>query len=121
MYILDGLGHATPSATYLEPSQASCVIVSGFRAALDLDIYPLSNLIRSRFAERAKPGQGKTVLFMHIGFVMAPLTDLCVRPPPVQTSLASVMAVPTPSQWGLPLNTCLESLNLWQGYYCHCT
>ena len=30
-----GLGHATRSAAYL--SQASCVIVSGFRATLDLD------------------------------------------------------------------------------------
>ena len=28
-------------------TQASCVIVSGFRAALDLDTYPLSNLINS--------------------------------------------------------------------------
>ena len=35
--LIDGLGHATWSATYL--SQASCVIVSGFRAALDLDTY----------------------------------------------------------------------------------
>ena len=49
-------------------SQASCVIVSGFRAALDLDTYPLSNLIRPRFAERTKPGRGKPVLIMHIGF-----------------------------------------------------
>ena len=49
-------------------SQASCVIVSGFRAALDLDTYPLSNLIRPRCAERAKPGRGKPVLIMHIGF-----------------------------------------------------
>ena len=38
---------------------ASCVIVSGFRAALDLDTYPLRNLIRPRCAERAKPGRGK--------------------------------------------------------------
>ena len=38
---------------------ASCVIVSGFRAALDLDTYPHRNLIRSRCAERAKPGRGK--------------------------------------------------------------
>ena len=49
-------------------SQASCVIMSGFRAALDLDTYPLSNLIRPRCAERAKPGRGKPVLIMHIGF-----------------------------------------------------
>ena len=49
-------------------SQASCVIVSGFRAALDLDTYPLSNLIRPRCAERTKPGRGKPVLIMHIGF-----------------------------------------------------
>ena len=42
--------------------------MSGFRAALDLDIYPLRNLIRPRYAERAKPGRGKPVLIMHIGF-----------------------------------------------------
>ena len=54
------------SATYL--SQASCVIVSGFRAALDFDTYPLSNLIRPRCAKRAKPGRGKPVLIMHIDF-----------------------------------------------------
>ena len=44
-------------------SQASCMIVSGFGAALDLDTYPLSNLIRPRCAEQAKPGRGKTVMF----------------------------------------------------------
>ena len=44
------------------------MIVSGFRAALDLDTYPLSTLIRPRCAERAKPGRGKPVLIMHIGF-----------------------------------------------------
>ena len=43
-------------------SQASCVIVSGFRAALDLGTYPLSNLIRPRCAERAKPSRSKPVL-----------------------------------------------------------
>ena len=47
---------------------AICVIVSGFRAALDLNTYPLRNLIRPRCAERAKPGRGKPVLIMHIGF-----------------------------------------------------
>ena len=52
-------------ASYL--SQASCVIVSAFRVALDLDTYPLRNLIHPRFAERAKPGRGKPVLIMHIG------------------------------------------------------
>ena len=41
------------------------MIVSGFRAALDLDTYPLSNLIRPLCAERAKPGRGKPVLIMH--------------------------------------------------------
>ena len=46
----------------------SCVIVSGFRAALDLDTYPLSNLIRSRCAERDKPGRGKPVLIMLMAF-----------------------------------------------------
>ena len=50
--------HRRPS--YL--SQASCVIVSGFTAALDLNIYPHRNLIRPRCAERAKPGRGKPVL-----------------------------------------------------------
>ena len=44
------------------------MIVSGFRAALELDTYPLSNLIRLRCAERAKPGRSKPVLIMHIGF-----------------------------------------------------
>ena len=48
---------------------ASCVIVSGFRAALDFNTYPLWNLIRPRCAERAKPGRGKPVLIMHIGFL----------------------------------------------------
>ena len=48
---------------------ASCVIVSGFRAALDLNTYPLRNLIRPRCAERAKPGRGKPVLIMHIDFL----------------------------------------------------
>ena len=57
--------HRRPS--YL--SQASCVIVSGFTAALDLDTYPLRNLIRPRCAEQAKLGQGKPVLIMHIGFL----------------------------------------------------
>ena len=42
------------------------MIVSGFRAALDLDTYPLSNLIRPRCAKRAKRGRGKPVLIMHI-------------------------------------------------------
>ena len=36
---------------------------------LDLDTYPLRNLIRPRCAERAKPGRGKPVLIMHIGFL----------------------------------------------------
>ena len=57
--------HRRPS--YL--SQASCMIVSGFTAALDLDTYPLRNLIRPRCAERAKPGRGKPVLIMHTGFL----------------------------------------------------
>ena len=59
------MGQATP---LMLSSRASCVIVSGFRAALDLDTYPLRNLIRPRCAERAKPGRGKPVLIMHIGF-----------------------------------------------------
>ena len=71
--IIDGMGQATPSATSLHvplilSSQASYVIVSGFRAALDLDTYPLSNLIRPQCAERAKRGRGKPVFIMYIGF-----------------------------------------------------
>ena len=52
--LIDGLGHTTLSVTYL--SQASCVIASGlwFKAALDLETYPLSNLIHPRCAEQAK-------------------------------------------------------------------
>ena len=56
--LIDGMGQATPSATDLPlmlSSQASYVIVSGFRAALDLDAYPFSNLIRPRCAERLNP------------------------------------------------------------------
>ena len=63
--LIDGLGHATPFVT---SSQASCVIVSGFRAALDLDTYPLSNIIRPRRDVRAKPGRGKPVLVMQFAF-----------------------------------------------------
>ena len=44
------------------------MIVSGFRAALVLNTYPLRNLVRPRCAERAKPGRGKPVLITHIGF-----------------------------------------------------
>ena len=44
------------------------VIISVFRAALDLDTYPLSNLISPQCAERAEPDRGKPVLIMHIGF-----------------------------------------------------
>ena len=40
--LINRLGHAMQSVTYL--SQTSCVIVDGFRAALDLGAYPLSNL-----------------------------------------------------------------------------
>ena len=65
--LIDGMGQATPSATYLSCS-AHRLAVSGFRAGLDLDTYPLSDLIRPRCAERAKPGRGKPVLIMHIGF-----------------------------------------------------
>ena len=63
------MGWATqrgPRPSYL--SQASCMIVSGFRAALDLDTYPVSKLILPRSAERAKPCRGKPVLIMHIDF-----------------------------------------------------
>ena len=37
---------------------------------MDLDTYPLRNLIRPRCAERAKPGRGKPVLIMHINFLV---------------------------------------------------
>ena len=47
----------------------SCVIVSRFRTAMDLDTYPLSNFIRPRCAERAKRSRGKPVLIMYIGFL----------------------------------------------------
>ena len=59
--LIDGLGHQR---------LASCVIVSGFRAVLDLDTYSIRNLhvICPRCAERAKPGQGKPVLITHIDF-----------------------------------------------------
>ena len=53
------------STTQYPPLKASCVIVSGFRTALDLDTYPLSNLIRPQCAERAKPGRGKPVLIIY--------------------------------------------------------
>ena len=45
--LIDGLGHAMWSVTGLVPIThrlASCVIMSGFRAALGLDTYSLSNL-----------------------------------------------------------------------------
>ena len=58
-----------PNVPLMLSSQAGCVIVSGFRAELDLDTYPLSNLIHPQCAERAKPDRGKPVLFMHIGFL----------------------------------------------------
>ena len=64
---MGGLGLATQTASTSYLSQASCVIVSGFTAAPDLDTYPLRNLIRPWCAERAKPGRGKPVLIMHIG------------------------------------------------------
>ena len=63
----DGPSNAIHDLPLMLSSQASCVIVSGFRAALDLDTYPLSNLIRPLCAERAKPGRGKPVPIMHIG------------------------------------------------------
>ena len=44
------------------------MIVSGFRAALDLDTYSLSKLNCSWCAEQAKRGRGKPVFIIHIGF-----------------------------------------------------
>ena len=49
-------------------SQASCVIVSGFRAALDLDTYPLSNLIRPRCADRLNAVEAIQCSLCNIGF-----------------------------------------------------
>ena len=54
------------SAIYLDLSQAGSVNMSGFRAVLDLDRYPLSNLIRARCAEWAKRGRGKPVPIMNM-------------------------------------------------------
>ena len=62
----DGPSNAVGDLPLMLSSQASCMIVSGFRAALELDTYPLSNFIRPRCAERAKRGRGKPVLLMHI-------------------------------------------------------
>ena len=59
------MGVPPPSLRHNGHRQASC---DGFRAELDLDTYPLSNLIHPPCAERAKPGRGKPVLIMHIGF-----------------------------------------------------
>ena len=52
------------TSSYL--SQASCVILSGFRAALDLDTYYIPLVTSFVHAERAKPGRGKPVLIMRI-------------------------------------------------------
>ena len=49
-------------------SQASYVIVSGFRAALDLDTYPLSNLICPRCIKRAKTRSGKQCSLCTLAF-----------------------------------------------------
>ena len=43
-------------------SQASCMIVIGFRAVLDLDTNPLSNLIHPQCAEEAKPSRAKLIM-----------------------------------------------------------
>ena len=67
--LIDGLSYATRSATHLSQAIYSCVIVSGFRAALDLDTYPLNNLVCTQCAKRAKRGRGKPVVIMHIGFL----------------------------------------------------
>ena len=50
--LIDGLGHATlrgprPRLVATSHRLASCVIVSGFRAALDLDTYPIVNGFRA--------------------------------------------------------------------------
>ena len=46
-----------------------------FNSSLYNVTFNLSNLIRPRCAERAKPGRGKPVLIMHIGFFAClPLT-----------------------------------------------
>ena len=54
--IITHVHRATWASAY--HSQATCcVIMSGFRAALDMDTYPLSNLIRPRCTEWGKPGR----------------------------------------------------------------
>ena len=66
--LIDGLGHATRSVTFL--SQAGCVIVSGYISPEQRWTWIHIPLVtsRRRWAERAKPGRGKPVLIMHIGF-----------------------------------------------------
>ena len=56
-------GHYGPSN---QPCTSNCTSAEGLQ---DLDTYLLRNLIRPRCAERAKPGRGKPVLIMHIGFL----------------------------------------------------
>ena len=74
---------------------ASCTIVSGFRAALDLNTYPLRNLIRPRCAEQAKLGRGKPVLIMHIGFLA------CFH----AISLEAVVSAKSPHCFSCPCST----------------
>ena len=57
--LIDGMGQARPSATGLPlmlSSQASYVIVSGFRAALDLVTYPLTGFHLERLARGGEVG-----------------------------------------------------------------
>ena len=67
--------------------------MSGFRAALDLDKYPLSNLIRPRCAEQAKPDRGKPVLIMHIGFIACFHVVVSAKSPHYFSCLCSTEAV----------------------------
>ena len=69
------------------------MIVSGFTAALDLDTYPLSNLIRPRCAERAKPGRGKPVLIMHIIWVFSLFSVVSAKSPHLVSCPCSTEAV----------------------------
>ena len=52
------------------------MIVSGFRAALDLGTYPLSNFIRLRFAEPAK--RGKLLYYFSFNHNVWTITGTCV-------------------------------------------
>ena len=106
--LIDGMGQASPSATGLPlmlSSQASYVIVSGLTAALGLDTYPLSNLIRPPCAERAKRGRGKPVLITHIGFYT------CFHAISLECGRFSKIATNTQNDYCNPRCACAQMVN----------